>query len=282
MFFPGVGTSAKRGFTAMIAHHLAQNLPTHRVGVAVLQGHDGLPMRSSKIASSAYPCTCDSGYLLERVTSTWLNVPIIVIACSIGSAHFTHWAGKNPEQLHRTSVVGGIMFCHGLNFAASMEACEASGASRFILNEFQKMIKVSPPDPEILAACSPPLSVDSFMKARTLQEWNELSLPLYGLQTRDDMQTAADTTPELLSRIDVPLVFINADNDPVTPAGRLIDEGNICNVVPNCAAIRTTHGSHMAWWEGPPWNLHQTWMSTFVLELVSAMSCKSFQQDGNN
>lgn len=271
LIFPGVGTDARRGFSSMIAHHLAVSRPCSRVGVVVLQGHGGLPLRSTRIVGLPYVGSGDCGHVIEHCSEKWAGTPIVVVACSIGAAHFTHWAGSNPEKVDRCAVCGAIVVCHGGNAQDTDRALVTSGAEPFILGEFRKLLEASPPDREKLAKRAPSFNLEKLLQSRTLREWTCQLLPIYGHADYESLMLAVDTPPDLMRRIGCPIVFLNSDNDPVTPAGRLMDELNIIEVVPNCATVRTALGSHMAWWEGPPWALEQRWACASMVELVSAL-----------
>jgi len=271
--FPGVGTNSRSGFAAMTAHHCAHHCPKWRVGVAVLQGHDGLQMHTEKIVSSAYPSSADAGRVLEFAAAAHPGIPIVPICCSVGCAHFTYWAINFPDRVKQLGVVGSVMVCHGAKSHLSANAVDASVATRaFILQEGKKNITKSPPCERFLAQSFPDFAgLRSLLEAKTLEEWDRLCLPLYGFKTRAEMLDFVNATDEKLRRLDIPTIFINADDDPVTPAGRLA-ECNFLKVVPNCATIRTLRGAHMAWWEGSIWDLRQDWSRELVAELVEALA----------
>ncbi|CAJ1414932.1 unnamed protein product [Effrenium voratum] len=86
-----------------------------------------------------------------------------------------------------------------------------------------------------------------------------------------DVLDAVDTTPEMMRRLNIPTVFVGADNDPLAPPTRLL-QGEVQKLVPDCAILSTSHGSHMAWWQGAPWALHQTWALDTMAELISLLS----------
>eukprot|EP00928_Gymnodinium_smaydae_P094095 TRINITY_DN7857_c0_g1_i2.p1 TRINITY_DN7857_c0_g1~~TRINITY_DN7857_c0_g1_i2.p1 ORF type:complete len:227 (+),score=34.46 TRINITY_DN7857_c0_g1_i2:519-1199(+) len=209
----------------------------------------------------------DVGHMLEHISKKYAGTPILVIGCSIGTGHFTLWAGSNPDKLSTLNIVGGIMICHGLSAKETAEAVDASLFAGHILRCFRHQLDTSPPSPDLMTA----ELQEALEAASTLEEWDKAVGPVYGFNDREEMLRACDTTPAVLGRISVPMVFLNADDDPVTPAGRLIDVGRIHELVPNCVAARTAKGSHMGWWEGAPWALSQDWASQVVSELVVSM-----------
>eukprot|EP00927_Polykrikos_kofoidii_P055334 TRINITY_DN49602_c0_g1_i1.p1 TRINITY_DN49602_c0_g1~~TRINITY_DN49602_c0_g1_i1.p1 ORF type:complete len:430 (+),score=51.92 TRINITY_DN49602_c0_g1_i1:79-1290(+) len=274
LMLPGTGTNSRRGFACTIAHRVASLRPDFHVGVVVLQGHDGLPLRSDKVMSTAYVGCGDAGYVFEHVSTRFPGVPIVVFTCSIGSAHFTRWLGTaSPESVQKTGIVGAIMLSHGHSGAESAVALKESPACEsFILGEWRRILRESPPDPAVLARKAPKFDISRVLRAKTHAKWDEEVLPLYGFTDNAEMHRQCDATPSMLANVKMPLVFVNTDNDPITPAGRLMDTGRVCDVVPNCAAVRTRLGSHMAWWQGPPWALEQRWAYTTMCELIVAIA----------
>ena len=68
-------------------------------------GHDDLPLQSTCLPATAYVGMGDIGHILEHVSKK-SNAPLVVVGCSIGAAHFTRWAGTNPEKLQQCRVQG--------------------------------------------------------------------------------------------------------------------------------------------------------------------------------
>lgn len=279
LVFPGVGSTARRGFAGTIAHHIASVRPDFRVGVAVLQGHDGLPLRTEKVMSTAYVGCGDVGHIFEHVARTLPGVPIVVLSCSIGSAHFTRWVGGvPPEHVSGLGIVGGVVVCHGYNAADTRRAADSSGCSSFIIGEWRKMLKRSPPDPVKLAQKAPHFDMDKLLRSRTVKEWDAAAMPLYGYTDDAEVLRSSEASPTMLEAIKIPIVFVNSFNDPITPARRLI-YGRVCETMANVAFLTTSRGSHMSWWQGPPWGLEQRWACNAMAELVSALATMPLGKD---
>ncbi|CAE7670642.1 unnamed protein product, partial [Symbiodinium pilosum] len=265
-----IGTNSRRGFAGMIAHHLAKTFTKMKVGVGILQGHDELPLRSTCLPATAYVGIGDIGHITEHVSSKWPTTPLSIVACSIGAAHFTRWAGLNAMQLQQHRVQGAVLVCHGYSSRHAAGAVDASGAAPVILNAYRDIVRKCA-DLEVLANSFPGFEPQKLKSARNLREWDEALLPVYGFTEHEHVMDAVDTTPAMLEQLSIPVIFLAAENDPLTPATRLLD-GQVHKLVKNSAVIHTSHGSHMAWWEGPPWAMHQTWACSLMSEAVSALT----------
>eukprot|EP00435_Cladocopium_sp_Y103_P009096 s4314_g2.t1 len=273
LLFPGIGTNSRRGFTGMTAHHLAKSFPRHKVGVAVLQGHDGLPLKSTCFPATAYVSIGDTGRLIEHVSRQFPGLPMVVVACSIGAAHFTHWAGSHPEKVKQCGVVGAVLVCHGTAARPAATAVDSSGAAPFILEAYRDILRTNFPDLTVFQDI-PGFDPAKLSAARTLREWDEAVLPLYGFQRHEDVLDAVDTTPQMMRALPMPTVFLGAANDPITPSTRLL-EGGVHQLVSDCAVIHCSHGSHMAWWQpvaGNPLHLEQNWVRDLMVELISILA----------
>ncbi|CAE7214324.1 unnamed protein product [Symbiodinium microadriaticum] len=269
LVFPGIGTNSRRGFAGMIAHHMAKTFTNCKVGVGVMQGHDELPLQSACLPATAYVGMGDIGHILEHVSKK-STAPLVVVGCSIGAAHFTRWAGMNPEKLQEYRVQGAVLVCHGHSSRPAATAVDASGAAPFILAAYRDIVRRCA-DLEVLATSFPGFEPEKLRRARSLREWDEALLPVYGFTEHDHVMDAVDTTPSMLEQLPIPVIFLGAGNDPITPSTRLLD-GQVQKLVKNSAVIHLSHGSHMAWWEGPPWALHQSWACRLMAEAVGTLT----------
>ncbi|CAJ1342752.1 unnamed protein product [Effrenium voratum] len=141
LVFPGIGTNARSGFAGSSAHHLANVFPHFAVGVAVLQGHDGLPLHSTCLPATAYVSMGDTGRIIEHSSAKYPKKPHFVLACSIGAAHFTHWAGTHPEKVRGCRLAGAVLCCHGFASRPAASAVDTSGAAGFILAAYRDILK---------------------------------------------------------------------------------------------------------------------------------------------
>ena len=76
------------------------------INSGIPRGHDNLPLQSTCLPATAYVGKGDIGHIIEHVSSKWPTVPLAVVGCSIGAAHFTRWAGMNPDKLQECRVQG--------------------------------------------------------------------------------------------------------------------------------------------------------------------------------
>lgn len=234
-----------------------------------MQGHDELPLQSACLPATAYVGMGDIGHILEHVSKK-STAPLVVVGCSIGAAHFTRWAGMNPEKLQECRVQGAVLVCHGHSSRPAATAVDASGAAPFILAAYRDIVRRCA-DLEVLATSFPGFEPEKLRRARSLREWDEALLPVYGFTEHDHVMDAVDTTPSMLEQLPIPVIFLGAGNDPITPSTRLLD-GQVQKLVKNSAVIHLSHGSHMAWWEGPPWALHQSWACRLMAEAVGTLT----------
>jgi predicted alpha/beta-fold hydrolase len=273
LFFPGLGTTSKVGFTAMVAHYIAEHTELFSpevpaVGVAVMQGFDGLPLRTTKLMSTALISTDDAGHIIEHVASKF-GVKIVLLGISLGGAFVTHWAGKFPTSCQEANVVGGVIVAHGLDVYHAAKSCDAMLPNQYLLSCYRHNLSQSPPDVDLVAKI-PDFDIDSLKTAKSAREWDVACLPLYGFNDYESMLHASDPG-RLLGQVSIPLVFVSADNDPIAPASRLVEEGRLHEVVPNCTIVRTKKGSHLAWWEGGIMGCQQPWAVNLIVELSAAL-----------
>lgn len=267
---PGIGASSSQGFMSARAHYFAEAIPGARVAVMVAQGLDGLPLSSRCVMSTAYLSTDDPGHLISHIAEKHRGVPIVVYGNSVGSGHFVRWAGANPEWLARCNVVGAVLLCFGYSVELTSAAGDtALGVSSFVLNEWKASFDANASHIRRLEEEVPDFSIQRLLESKTICEWETATCPLYKFVDRQEMLACVETG-DYSHKLAVPVVYIGSDDDPLTPATRLLD--NYLGECGNAAILRSHGGGHMGWWSGRPWALRQDWISQVSSALLGALA----------
>jgi len=275
---PGIGASSSSGLLGACAAALAVRLPDARVGTMVAQGLDGLPLETRAVMATPYFATDDIGVLLSHIAGKYPGVPIVIFANSFGVGLFVRWAGQNPQWCKEANVIGGVMLCFGYSVATTSRAGDKTLATpTFVLGHWRASVQANEKWVRSLEGQVDGFCFDKLMAASTIAEWEEAACPLYGFSGRDAMLQSIETEQASHS-IEIPMIYIGSDDDPITPATRLL--ANSMATRAHSAVLCTRGGGHMGWWEGPLWRMHQTWIFRVVTDLVRAFAAAAVPTGG--
>eukprot|EP00928_Gymnodinium_smaydae_P005298 TRINITY_DN11810_c0_g1_i1.p1 TRINITY_DN11810_c0_g1~~TRINITY_DN11810_c0_g1_i1.p1 ORF type:complete len:407 (+),score=46.19 TRINITY_DN11810_c0_g1_i1:112-1332(+) len=273
--FPQVGyCSPNHGINAIFCKRLAGE-GQFRVVQCVYQGLGGLTMSSSHIPSTAYCGTDDVGAALMTVHRTWPKASIVVLCFSIGAAHFTRFAGQNPKLCAEYRVVGMVALAHGFSAAETSRAGRSTlgGApGRAVVYLWKDQLKKKP-NLEYLNTLDGKMGFDvkRLLKASTFDEWDEAALPLYGYRSKQEMLLKCDAY-NYLSGLSMPMLFVNAENDPVCPARRMVrPEHPELLDNPLAILVTTKFGGHLHWPDGCCRDSKSAWIQDVVVEYVNSV-----------
>lgn len=268
--FPGVGNcDARTGFMPMIAGALLEDFAARgrhgRAALVVYPGFNGLPLDSHKLPGSAYLTTSDPGVVLSAVRERYPHAPIIVVACSFGSALVVNWAARHRVASRALRLELLLLYAYGHSSAAT--ACTADFAlggatGRFITRKWQRFM-LDPNHPtgahnlaflEKLAQRRPEVSIEALRSARSIGEWDEACSRVYGFESVAAMIDASEPL-EWFAQLppSLPVVLFNADDDWLCPSGR-IESGRaaVYDRMPNVVILSTHGGGHLGWVDQRP------------------------------
>jgi predicted alpha/beta-fold hydrolase len=176
---------------------------------------------------------------------------LVAAGVSLGGNALMRWAGEHGHAAaHTVNAVASI--CSPLDLAASGHAI-GQGFNKLVYTRmFLRSMK-----PKALAKWHQhPGLFDKkrLLAAQDLYEFDNIfTAPLHGFKDTPDYWTQASAKPHL-SRIAVPALLLNAQNDPFIPAHSLPTPADIS---PHVQLWQPRHGGHVGFATGkPPGHLH--------------------------
>jgi len=200
-----------------------------------------------------------------------------VLSFSFGAAHFTRWAGSNPSLCSQYNIVGMVALSHGFSAQETSEAGAKSlgGAPGRTVVELWKEDVTSKANLEQLKTLDGTngFKMQQLLKATTFEQWDDALLPLYGYDNAQDMLKECDAV-YVLQDLNIPMLFLNAENDPVCPAQRMrrIEHPQLLNHR-LAVLVSTRFGGHLHWPDGCCYS-RASWILRVVLEYIHAILCK--------
>lgn len=177
---------------------------------------------------------------LEHIRALFPASPLHAVGVSAGSGLLVRYLGEEgPRSLIRV----GVAYCPGYDIRVAFRRTMPF-YSRAITKELQRALVL--PNAAVLDR-SP--GFRACLAARDLAEFHEQLYALAGRSNADDY--FAHSNPMLVAeRIAVPLLVVNADDDPVCVADNARDHIELIKRIPNALLVQTERGSHCAHFEG--------------------------------
>ena len=251
--FPPVGyCSAFSGLSGILCHEINEKLG-YRVVQVVYQGLGGLPLTSKHLPGTGYCGLSDPGEAVRNVHIAHPNAKILVMGCSIGSAIFTRWAGANPQKCKEYQIIGSLFCAHGFSAQETTERGDTmfmSLGGKNVVSIWKKQIQENNSDHLKKLDGTNGFSADALLAAQLSGRWDEALLPLYGYKSKSAMFKNCDAA-NVLRYMNIPALYINADDDPVCPAARMRrKERPDLLTHPMAILLGTRRGGHLGWHDG--------------------------------
>jgi len=286
MFLPGAGKSTMENgniitqLMACMYHQYSDVL----CGMIIYQNIGGLPLKTLELPGSCYCSTNDLTTVFSFVRKNYPNIPILVIAASVGTAIFSNWAARNREVVKSLKVGPALLLGFGNSVAETVKAideypvifgCIGPPLSSVLLSKWKQVITDRNGGVKVLhelAEKYPKFSVEKLLSARNLTEWDEACLPAYEFTSLEEMFEACDVERVGMSNYKVPSLFINATDDMLTPPSRLITSDQYKQS--HMLMVTTSGGGHLGWIDGAINDefigSHMSWMRNIAFEFVEA------------
>jgi predicted alpha/beta-fold hydrolase len=180
-------------------------------------------------------------FLLRRLRD---GAPLFVAGVSLGGNVLGKWLGEQGEAA-RSIVRACASVCAPVDLHAAANALERGFArvySAWFLRTLKRNARAR------LRRHGPILDERRLAEVRTLRQFDEVvTAPLHGFASADDYYTRASAKPHL-ANVRVPLLLLNARDDPFLPEQALPDAGAL---PPAVLAEYPRHGGHVGF--RPEW-----------------------------
>lgn len=189
----------------------------------------------------------DSGeidWVLRRFHGEAASAPLFATGVSLGGNALTKWLAEQGEQA-RAVVRAAASICAPLDLAAGGRALER-GVSRIYGRYFLQTLK--PKALELTERFPGRFDPGRIRAARTLRHFDDaVTAPMFGFDDAEDYWRRSSAKP-LLDRVRVPVLLINARNDPFQPDDVLPGTHALS---PSVETEFTGEGGHVGYVTGP-------------------------------
>jgi predicted alpha/beta-fold hydrolase len=227
-----------------------------RVVSCTRRGHGGLPLTASVINTMG--CTHDLREQLAHIREQFPDSPLYAVGTSAGSALLARYLG---EEGPNSCIRAAVAYCPGYDISVAWSRVRpfyARALTRVVKRHFLE------PNAPLFA------HLDTFsacMAATDPAAFHAHFYELAGYRSYDEY--LAGTNPvQLFGQIAVPVLVINADDDPVCVVENTLDHLGVFQRTPDALLVRTKHGSHCGFFEG--WTAG-SWANRLMAEYLCAV-----------
>lgn len=209
-----------------------------RVVVCTRRGHGGLPLTAPVVNTMG--CTDDLREQLQRIRGEFPESRLYAAGVSAGSGLLVRYLG---EEGPRSLIRAGVAYCPGYDIGVAWTRAQpfySRAMARRLKRHFVE------PHPRAFSHLG---SYDACLAARDLSEFHENLYEMAGCASVSDYLDRSNPMA-VFDRIVVPVLILNADDDPVCVVENVLDHLDAIKRIPDALLVRTSRGSHCAFFEG--------------------------------
>ncbi|XP_052786920.1 monoacylglycerol lipase ABHD2-like [Mya arenaria] len=272
---PGLANSSECTYLRRFSGHAQQ----HGYRVAILN-HLGA-LRSETLTSPrvfTYGGTDELSVMIDHLKGQYPHTKIIMVGFSMGGNIVTKYLGENPT--HQNDILCGVAVCQGfeINHAKNLFV-QWSNLRRVytylmtlnmrrLLSRHKHLLFSK--EAQKLFGC---FKEDCVFNATSLYDIDEnYSCIRAGYKSAHDYYKDSSSA-YYLNNIQVPMLFVNALDDPVCPPDLLKYPREYVEKTDNCILITTKHGGHLGFFEGGvivPERI--TWLDRVIIEYADGVA----------
>ncbi|KAL8600338.1 hypothetical protein ACOMHN_060954 [Nucella lapillus] len=273
MVCPGFGSSSESSYIRALVTH-AQSCGYH---VAVLNHLGSLfSLRLTAPRIFSYGGWEEFDIMRQEVEALYPECSIIMVGLSMGANIVLKYLGE--KRLHQRNVCCAFSICQGYNinegkhFLTKWQNMRRAYLYTMTANQ-RRLIKHHSEvlfSEEVRQTFG--LDLSKVFSATTLEDLDQhFSCKLQGYTDVVDYYEHHSCS-NYLSSIDVPLVLLNSEDDPIVPTQLLRHARNYTETHDHAVFVTTKHGGHLGYFErGFVRPLPTSWMDRFVCQLADGI-----------
>lgn len=272
---PGIGNTSESVYVRTFVHY-AQ---CHGYRCAVLNHVGALAsVRVTAPRIFTYGHTGDFNEMIQHILERHNNTRIVCIGFSLGGNIVTKYLGE-PDNKPHPNIVGGISICQGYCAIESTKwLLNWQNFRRFYLYVMTESMKTI-----ILRHRHALLNEDAKQKfklneheiisAATLPELDDAyTRKVHNFSSVTEMYRWSSCI-NYLKNISVPVIFINARDDPLVPEALLVPIREFALKTKNVLYLELAHGGHLGFYEGGlVYPNPVTWLDRTLVALVGSLA----------
>lgn len=209
-----------------------------RLVLCTRRGHGGLPLTAPVINTMG--CTDDLREQLQRIQEQFPDSPLYAVGASAGSGLLVRYLG---EEGARSRIRAGVAYCPGYDIGVAWTRVRPFYSRAMAARLKRHFLETHAQTLGHLTTFGP------CMAATNIAEFHDRLYEMAGCVDRSDY--LARSNPVIVFKdVAVPLLVLNADDDPVCVVDNTLDHLDTIRALSNTLLVRTRRGSHCAFYEG--------------------------------
>jgi len=233
------------------------------------RGTSDAPVTSPQFYSASY--TGDMRRVLEYAMREYPAATVLAAGWSLGANILLCYLG---EEGSRTPVRAAVSLCNPFDLVASDENFQ-KGFSRVYDKKLAKTLKgLLEKNQEVFISEGHRKGIDvaKAISSKSIRDFDEfLTTKSFDWDSVDDYY-AGSCSADRIPDIKVPVLCVQADNDPIAPSHAIPFDRIKANE--NCILVTTPYGGHLGWTAGPSGVMGEPWTDTGVVEYLKVMASR--------
>ncbi|KAI8471311.1 MAG: Alpha/Beta hydrolase protein [Monoraphidium minutum] len=260
------------GSSDTYVQHAVQQARAVGVRAAVFnsRGTASSPVLTPQFYSASF--TDDTREVINHVRARFPRASALFAAgWSLGANILVNYLGEEGD---RTPVQAAVSMCNPFELTISNGHLQRGFNKIYDWNLAASLRRIFAGHTELWRGAAPPLRPDLVPAAKTIREFDEaVTIHSFGWPSVDDYY-AGSSSALRIPRVAIPLLCIQAANDPIAPADAIPYDAIRAN--PRVTLAVTPTGGHLGWAAGPgapfghPWTdgAVTEWLTSVRLELL--------------
>lgn len=232
-----------------------------RVVVFNSRGCANSPVTTPQFYSASF--TGDLREVVSHVSGRYPKANLYAAGWSLGANILTRYLG---EESSNCSLAGAVSLCNPFNLPIADEDFRKGFNNiydRALANGLRKIFKRHA---SLFEDISGEYNIPMVANAKTVKEFDEgLTRVSFGFKSADDYYLNSSSS-DSIKDVCIPLLCIQAANDPIAPARGIPHEDIQENQ--NCLLIVTPKGGHLGWVAGSEAPFGAPWTDPFVMDFL--------------
>lgn len=252
LILPGLTGTSHHNYILHFVVQITQKLDCTAV-VLNNRGLGGLQLKTPRVCCAAD--TEDLKYVISHIKKTRPNYPLVVVGISLGGLILTNFLCKMGEQGNigiRDTIVGAAVISTPWDLFKTSKSLEQPLNHLLFNRHLTKLLK-NVLKQHLLSSnfnkLEIPCDINHGLNASTVREFDDkIIAPMSGFKDSNEYYTAASLHIKPLDKISVPLLCLNAADDPFAPEDSI--PCVLLSRCPNVAMVLAQHGGHVGFTEG--------------------------------
>jgi len=268
---PGLGGASSCATLAYMA--MAAAARGMRTLVFNCRGTGDAPVTTAQFYSASY--TDDMRAVVQHVQKELPGAPLLAAGWSLGANILTCYLG---EEGRKAPLAAAASLANPFNLTISTRSIEKGFNKVYDRRLGSSLVKILEANVEMFKQDDHGGRTDwqKGLAAKTIREFDEaITVGTFGWDSVEEYY-AGSSSCRHIPRVRVPLLCIQAWNDPIAPASAIPKDAIKQN--PNCMLVTTKAGGHLGWMGGPGGIRGEPWTHRGVLEYFLAVLEKQEQR----